>query len=1544
MRRTVLLATLLLLLAGWVFAQDWTYPVVIHSGDRAASRTLYFGVDYRGTDCFDSGIDIPLVPGVPGAYYCYLIPPCTDGFPAGMDPYLTSDVRSSDVESVGYNATWCIRESGDTSPYDRLVSWVIDDLPLVEDTTDTSGGKSLAEIIEIGARPIGSDDTPTWVDMSTVDSFTFSPGYEILVHAIMVGGVDHLPPWVVNIYPSDSAEGISRTDSVLFNIVDDVSGVDLSSVTVTAMFHNATLDSVVDLTGLGVFTAITGSGGYHFVYEHPGDAFPGTTQVCLFVTGRDNIGTVMDTFAWCFTTRLEMGEIDSFPPYFEVWTHAGMPLDVSIMDTVNFMDAISFNVRDAEFGVDITTIQAFVDGVDRTAEIETTRIGMYEEYNVVIPPFPVDGWAQGMPHSLDITVCDFAPNCTTITVDFYVPLPEDLVPWQFDVTINRDAVPSYLTFGMSDDALTGFDSHDQIRWPMPGFYAYFPLDDPTVMDTMLSKDIRTLHQATEIWPVHVQGGTGDFDITWNPAVIPDSLGSYQFKLYVGHGLEGGAVSWDDMSMFSSYPVGSDEIIYFKTEISTGEGATPVIVNLDPGAGETAVPISNNICFDVIDDIGVDTTTLQVWLNSIDVSDGFVVSTVLPNGYRLCYDPPGFFDLNEDYNVHVRISDIDIVTHTLDTAYTFTTGGFCGPIFEMNLTAYDSTADSLLFQTMTIGTDSNATDGFDSGLDFPAPPPIGFGVVSLNPDTSDTLFTEFSTDMRNNCNVNTWKIKLVIPGPPHTPLANWLQWSIDDIPVSSMWCLKIAAGTYATAPADDDYVFMNETDRLDLASGQIAYVKYTTECDTTARFCVNGIVTDELTDLPIETAQVVVGGLSDFTISDGSYEVCGLPNGTYDVMVTADGYDTLIANVDISGADVVLDLELTPFGYDVCGTTYVAGVAQGGVHIVFGPTELYSGVDGEYCVHLTAGSYEVTASYAGYPDYLDTVDVAGDMAYNINITSIPLTVSGTGSLDGVLTEGISISVDGTPTTTTDTAGEYTMDVSYGLHTITASYAGYADAETTLLIDADMTLDFDLVGAPIQICVDVTLEGATDNSGALVQMPPASEQVTPPSGLVCFDDMDWGDYTITVSNEYFAEIETIITANMDTTIEITLPYYFPPEDLICDFAPTDRPFAAGESLHAEISWTEPTTALTIASYDIYRDGLLLDNTTEVSYDDYDVVDGETYDYYVVTVYDDDGESPASEHCEVEIAVTPDDNALLLIDFDNGAGFAEDMQTTLAAIGVSAVTMTDQDEDISLLGRYNLDDYDAVFVVLGVRGDASDENMSAAMQTMLVDYIDGDGFVYISGPDFAQDYATTDLLNRFYFSATEGADSTTGNVEFISMDTDFYMGSVWSSDYAYQTTADHYVDALATIGGAQPVFYANADSSIVGVHYTYKRVYTSIYVTALTYAGRFLGGILDWIPIVNTRVDESSVKPAAFALTVNPNPFNSVCGIAFDIPTDGMVNLGVYDISGNRIATLRQGKLGRGHYTTNWDAKDANSGVYFIKLTVDGRTATSRVTLVK
>ncbi len=1556
MRRTAIIVVFALSFLGVMFAQDWTMPITVYSGDRSSSRGLAFGVDYRGTDCFDVGLDVPMLPGMPGSYNCYFVPPCTDGFPEGMDPYLTVDIRSSSDST--YETTWVLRVSGDPSPNPRMVKWNIEDLPLPPDTSEegeegdtsgtgedsTGGRKAWAEILQIGARLEGSDDTPTWVDMSTVDSFLFSPGYEVVIHAVMVGGVDHLAPWVENEYPSDGASGILVQDSILFDIKDDVSGVDLSSVSVTLTFHNGSLDSTADITSDCAYEPIVG--GYHFVYRHPDVNLPETTQVCVNVVASDLADPVhtMDTVTWCFNTGLYIPDVDRFPPYFEMWTHAGQPLDISIVDTVNFMDDISFNVRDAEFGVDISSLRVIVDGEDHTADVETTRIGMYEEYNVVIPPIPSSGWIQGMEHSIEVTACDFTPNCTTVTVNFYVPLPVDLVDWQFDVTVTRDGVPSYLTFGMAEGASAGYDSLDQIRFPFPGFYAYFPLNDPTVPDTMLAKDIRPLHAGTEIWEVHAIGGSGDFEVTWDPDRIPDSIGSYSFHLYIGHGVPGGAVSWDDMKLFSSYPVGSDEIIYFKTEISSGTGSAPLLVNPDPAPGATNVPISSAICFNIIDDVGVDTSSLQVWLNGSDVTDGFEIAEILPNGYRFCYDPPGFLDLYTDYEVHVRVSDIDVTTHTLDTTYTFTTGGFCGPSFMMTLTGVDSTTDGdLLTQSVTIGTDSAATEGYDPGIDFPAPPPIDFSVVSLNPDEEDTLFTMLTRDIRNNCNESVWKIMFILPGGS-SPASVWLQWNVDDVPVSSMWCLKVGVGTPETSP--ETYQLMTDIDRIEVnpAAGEVVYIKYTTECGGEETYCVRGVVTDELTGDAIEGAQVTIGGLTDFTESDGSYEICGLVSGDYDVTVAADGYETLSTSVTISDADANLDLALTPLGYDVCGTTYVDGEPTGGVHIVFGPVETYSGTGGAFCVHLTAGTYEVTADYPGYPVYVDTVEVSGDMSYNINIEAGTFTVTGTASLDGTPAEGITITVDGGTSVTTDSTGAYSIDVSYGVHTFVASYPGYADAETTILVESDTTLDFNLTPTTIQICVNVTLEGADDNSGALVQMPPATEMVTPPSGTVCFEDMDWGEYTITVSKEYYATVETTITANSDTTIDITLPYFWEPGGLTCEYSPTARPFAEDETLHTTISWEIPTgTTLAPSYFVIYRDGTELDTTSDFTYNDYSVEPGETYTYQVVAMYE-GGESPMSEACEVTLDIEPDPNELLVIDFDDGAGFADDMATLLSSIGVTDFSMTGQDEDIAASGRFDLNDYRAVFVVLGIRGDGSDEVMSPEMQQMLLDYIDGGGFVYICGPDFAQDYAGTDLLERFSFSATDGNDSTTGNVQFVTMNSIFYMGTAWRSDYAYQTSADHYVDALTPYGSARPALYANEDSMVVGVYVGSRLVYTSVYLTAVDEAGRFLGGVLDWVPISNTGITERAEKPKAFTLTVNPNPFNAVCNVNFDVPEGGVVDLAIYDVTGSRIATLYHGNLARGAYSATWNAEGVPTGVYLVKLTVNGNTRISRAMLIK
>jgi hypothetical protein len=92
--------------------------------------------------------------------------------------------------------------------------------------------------------------------------------------------------------------------------------------------------------------------------------------------------------------------------------------------------------------------------------------------------------------------------------------------------------------------------------------------------------------------------------------------------------------------------------------------------------------------------------------------------------------------------------------------------------------------------------------------------------------------------------------------------------------------------------------------------------------------------------------------------------------------------------------------------------------------------------------------------------------------------------------------------------------------------------------------------------------------------------------------------------------------------------------------------------------------------------------------------------------------------------------------------------------------------------------------------------------------------------------------------------------------------------------------------------------------------------------------------------TDVQESpSTNPAVFALSQNyPNPFNPSTKISYQLPTEGLVRLEVYDIMGRTITTLVNEEKPAGQFTATFDASNFTSGIYFYRLHVIARNGNS------
>jgi len=374
------------------------------------------------------------------------------------------------------------------------------------------------------------------------------------------------------------------------------------------------------------------------------------------------------------------------------------------------------------------------------------------------------------------------------------------------------------------------------------------------------------------------------------------------------------------------------------------------------------------------------------------------------------------------------------------------------------------------------------------------------------------------------------------------------------------------------------------------------------------------------------------------------------------------------------------------------------------------------------------------------------------------------------------------------------------------------------------------------------------------------------------------------------------------------------------------PTNLQSTITEAQSVALSWEAPT-ASGLLNYNIYRKAgsaegfTLLDQTTELEYDDDQVVAGILYEYYVTAVYPTGESVPADIVQAIFYSLLPPSNLLAII--------------------TESISITLNWEAPSVLGVENYKLY---------RREIATDEFAILNQTAtgeVLTYTDTD---VVAGTTYQ--YCITAV-----YPAGESAQS---NIIFVVF---YYMlppeNLVVANPDSPSVILNWEAPEAVGLSGYKIYRKTGADGEFIGIHQTAElsfedtqveeNVTYQYYVTGVYPSGE--SGISNIVTAtVRPLSDNDIVGVAVTRLAGNyPNPFNPTTTISFEMASEGNVVIEVYSVKGQLVRKLVNGVRGAGVHKIVWDGRDdagrgVSSGVYFYRMVTGDYKNVKKMVMVK
>lgn len=126
-----------------------------------------------------------------------------------------------------------------------------------------------------------------------------------------------------------------------------------------------------------------------------------------------------------------------------------------------------------------------------------------------------------------------------------------------------------------------------------------------------------------------------------------------------------------------------------------------------------------------------------------------------------------------------------------------------------------------------------------------------------------------------------------------------------------------------------------------------------------------------------------------------------------------------------------------------------------------------------------------------------------------------------------------------------------------------------------------------------------------------------------------------------------------------------------------------------------------------------------------------------------------------------------------------------------------------------------------------------------------------------------------------------------------------------------------------------YSFADNNVVAGSYSYR-------LKQIDNDGTF-----KYLPAIEVTV---GAQPVSFAIGNYPNPFNPSTVIRYSLPSNEFVNISIYNMLGQKVATLVNQRMEQGVHEVSFNANSFATGAYIYRIEAGGYSATKKMLLLK